>query len=205
MTNVSDYNPVNIVGFSTNPDKMSCSFLLTMYFSSSVCNNISAHSQTHIEYDRVINGIRVHVNFVTCSPNDENDTKNSKMYENGDTYALFIMLDNPKAEENFLKLLSFIKKNCSTEKKIYIIGVYKEKEKIIEKLNEENITIVLDAQRIYYELLMVDLNNKTNFVSIVDMITMEGLHNTKYTNVIGDSNAEEDYNADASTSGCLIF
>ena len=73
------------------------------------------------------------------------------------------------------------------------------KEKIIEKLNEENITIVLDAQRIYYELLMVDLNNKTNFVSIVDMITMEGLHNTKYTNVIGDSNAEEDYNADAST------
>ena len=115
MTNVSDYNPVNIVGFSTNPDKMSCSFLLTMYFSSSVCNNISAHSQTHIEYDRVINGIRVHVNFVTCSPNDENDTKNSKMYENGDTYALFIMLDNPKAEENFLKLLSSIKKNCSTE------------------------------------------------------------------------------------------
>lgn len=203
MTNVSEYNPVNIIGFSTNPDIMSCSFLLTMYFSSSLCHNISAHSQTHIEYDRVINDIRVHVNFVTCSPSE--DTK-SKICESGDTYVLFIMIDNERAEESFYKVLSFMKKNCSTEKKIYIVGIYKEKEKIIDKLNEENITMYLDAQRIYYELLMVDLNNKTNFVSIIDMITMEGLHNTKYSNVISDgTGGEDDYNADASTSGCFIF
>lgn len=120
MTNVSEYNPVNIIGFSTNPDIMSCSFLLTMYFSSSVCNNISAHSQSHIEYDRVINDIRVHVNFVTCSPNDEKDAKNKNLYENGDTYALFIMLDNPKAEENFLKLLSFIKRTAARKRKFIL-------------------------------------------------------------------------------------
>lgn len=218
MKDVCEYNPIHLVGFTTNPDIIPCSFLLTMYFSSSLCNSIIAHSTSTIEYDRVINEIRIHVTFTAINPlnqtnsNDctkKNGNDNEPEYEKADSYMIFVMMENEKAIGNFQKILNFSKKFCNPEKKIYVIGVYYNLEKIKTELSETNLNEFLDNERIYYDLLLVDLNDINTFDKIIDFVTMEGLNNSRKSLDKSNDNSQisnDGYkDCDTSNSGCLII
>lgn len=73
-----------------------------------------------------------------------------------DAYLLFINLEKENTLEQLGKITKYILESCCMDKRIYIIGIYKDK--IIPNLEKELIEIYLDEQNINYEYYQIKYN-----------------------------------------------
>jgi len=76
-----------------------------------------------------------------------------------DAYLLFINLEKGNTLEQLDKITKYILESCCMDKKIYIIGIYKDK--IIPNLDKDLLEIYLDDQNINYEYYQIkyDINS----------------------------------------------
>ena len=73
-----------------------------------------------------------------------------------DAYLLFINLEKGNTLEQLEKITKYILENCCMDKRIYIIGIYKDK--IIPTLDKDLIEIYLDEKNINYEYYQIKYN-----------------------------------------------
>lgn len=73
-----------------------------------------------------------------------------------DAYLLFINLEKGNTLEQLGKITKYILENCCMDKRIYIIGIYKDK--IIPNLDKDLIEIYLDEKNINYEYYQIKYN-----------------------------------------------
>ena len=103
------------------------------------------------------------------------------------TFMFFIDLEFEDSYKNLERIINFIRNKIDPDNKIFIYGIYRNKNNIQKNLS--NLNDYLDDQHIFYDYSEVDLNDTNTLIKIFDFIVMEGVNNIKE---IKNSIIEED-------------
>jgi hypothetical protein len=106
----------------------------------------------------------------------------------------FIDLEYEDSFQNLEFIINFIRNKIDPDNKIFIYGIYKNKNNIQNNLSENNLENYFDNQRIFYDYTEVDLNDNATLVKIFDFIIMEGVNNIKEKNYV-NSNDNQNYSS----------
>ena len=191
---------VKIISFSTNHEELSPQSVISIYLSKINLSNIPLDKPL-VEYDREIHYMNIHVKFLSLEilVDDEFDQKQFvTLCRKAQTFMFFIDLEYEQSFSNLKSIIYFIRNKIDPDFKIFIYGIYKNKEKIQDNLTIKSMESYLDSQRIFFDYCEVDLNDEENLIKIFDFITMEGINNITQINNI---KSLEDYH---SCSQCSI-
>ena len=191
---------VKIISFSTNHEELSPQSVISIYLSKINLSNIPLDKPL-VEYDREIHYMNIHVKFLSLEIliDDEFDQKQFvTLCRKAQTFMFFIDLEYEQSFSNLKSIIYFIRNKIDPDFKIFIYGIYKNKEKIQDNLTIKSMESYLDSQRIFFDYCEVDLNDEENLIKIFDFITMEGINNITQINNI---KSLEDYH---SCSQCSI-
>ena len=191
---------VKIISFSTNHEELSPQSVISIYLSKINLSNIPLDKPL-VEYDREIHYMNIHVKFLSLEilVDDEFDQKQFvTLCGKAQTFMFFIDLEYEQSFSNLKSIIYFIRNKIDPDFKIFIYGIYKNKEKIQDNLTIKSMESYLDSQRIFFDYCEVDLNDEENLIKIFDFITMEGINNITQINNI---KSLEDYH---SCSQCSI-
>ena len=145
--------------------------------------------------------MNIHVKFLSLEIliDDEFDQKQFvTLCGKAQIFMFFIDLEYEQSFSNLKSIIYFIRNKIDPDFKIFIYGIYKNKEKIQDNLTIKSMESYLDSQRIFFDYCEVDLNDEENLIKIFDFITMEGINNITQINNI---KSLEDYH---SCSQCSI-
>ena len=184
------------LSFSTNIKDISLCSLLKLFLSNKLCSKIKEKNNHCLEYDYLIDDkILVHTTlFEVYELNKKIDISYLS-----DSYIIIIDLEKDDSYEKLESIILYIINYCDLEKKIFVLGVYKNVNNINEDLKEENIKDYIDNKRINYEYLELNIENQKDLIKIIEFITKQSIlnnnmHNDSYDKDKGQSN-----------SGCNIF
>ena len=192
---------VKIISFSTNHEELSPQSVISIYLSKINLSNIPLDKPL-VEYDREIHYMNIHVKFLSLEilVDDEFDQKQFvTLCRKAQTFMFFIDLEYEQSFNNLKSIIYFIRNKIDPDFKIFIYGIYKNKEKIQDNLTIRSMESYLDSQRIFFDYCEVDLNDEENLIKIFDFITLEGINNITQINNI---KSLEDYH---SCSQCSIL
>ena len=192
---------VKIISFSTNHEELSPQSVISIYLSKINLSNIPLDKPL-VEYDREIHYMNIHVKFLSLEIliDDEFDQKQFvTLCRKAQTFMFFIDLEYEQSFNNLKSIIYFIRNKIDPDFKIFIYGIYKNKEKIQDNLTIRSMESYLDSQRIFFDYCEVDLNDEENLIKIFDFITLEGINNITQINNI---KSLEDYH---SCSQCSIL
>lgn len=192
---------VKIISFSTNHEELSPQSVISIYLSKINLSNIPLDKPL-VEYDREMHYMNIHVKFLSLEilVDDEFDQKQFvTLCRKAQTFMFFIDLEYEQSFNNLKSIIYFIRNKIDPDFKIFIYGIYKNKEKIQDNLTIKSMESYLDSQRIFFDYCEVDLNDEENLIKIFDFITLEGINNITQINNI---KSLEDYH---SCSQCSIL
>jgi hypothetical protein len=192
---------VKIISFSTNHEELSPQSVISIYLSKINLSNIPLDKPL-VEYDREMHYMNIHVKFLSLEilVDDEFDQKQFvTLCRKAQTFMFFIDLEYEQSFNNLKSIIYFIRNKIDPDFKIFIYGIYKNKEKIQDNLTIRSMESYLDSQRIFFDYCEVDLNDEENLIKIFDFITLEGINNITQINNI---KSLEDYH---SCSQCSIL
>ena len=131
---------VSIGGFSTNNDKYSSLSLISLFYESTMCNNVDKVKKNHIKFDYYPNNtngaLKVQCNFIEIS----NLEKQYHICKSGDCFVLFVDLEHEDSFDKCKDICEYITTYCleDRDKKTHVIGVYTDEDKIIDEFNEDD-------------------------------------------------------------------
>jgi hypothetical protein len=192
---------VKIISFSTNHEELSPQSVISIYLSKINLSNIPLDKPL-VEYDREMHYMNIHVKFLSLEilVDDEFDQKQFvTLCRKAQTFMFFIDLEYEQSFNNLKSIIYFIRNKIDPDFKIFIYGIYKNKEKIQDNLTIRSMESYLDSQRIFFDYCEVDLNDEENLIKNFDFITLEGINNITQINNI---KSLEDYH---SCSQCSIL
>ena len=187
---------VKIISFSTNHEELSPQSVISIYLSKINLSNIPLDKPL-VEYDREIHYMNIHVKFLSLEIliDDEFDQKQFvTLCGKAQTFMFFIDLEYEQSFSNLKSIIYFIRNKIDPDFKIFIYGIYKNKNNIQNNLSENNLENYFDNQRIFYDYTEVDLNDNATLVKIFDFIIMEGVNNIKEKNYV-NSNDNQNYSS----------
>ena len=131
-----------------------------------------------------------------------------------DAFLILVDIENENSLLELDKVLTFIKENYSKDIENYILGIYENKNNIIEDFKENKIKKFLNKKKIninYQNILFLIENNEHKQLNVIleDLLNkiFEIKKNKKSKNQKKIENEEEhfDFDDDQSRSKCLIF
>ena len=159
--------------------------IIEKYFSSTECVDINYPNKYIIEFKHKIlmdNGIKEDCKNIYIE--SKKVPKNTKIKYAADCFMIFFDLEN---NDSLLELEKILKNISNfpdiSEKKIYVINIFKDKNNIKEHLTEDNINDLFDKYELEdYDLSEIDLESEDEIVKVIDSITEDTIVNKK-TNV----------------------
>lgn len=193
-------NEIKLIYFTTNNQFYSSQHILTSYYSSALCSEIKNNNPTHIVYTRKIKDTSIRINFISIDLEDisTNEVYFIKSTKGGDNILIFV--DQEKGGESiklFKNILNFISNTCNvTNKKIRIVGVCTEEEKISDECGENQLTTLTEKYGLEHTYTDLQINKKGILVKLIDESTLEGVEN--HHNALNSS--DEDIRSNAIVS-----
>ena len=184
------------LSFSTNVSNLSPCSVLNILLSNNLCSNIKNLNKHAVEFDyQFVSNVLVHTQF------SEAYTLNKKysMSNYADSYIIIIDLESKVSYTNLDSIISYMKENCNIEKKIFILGIYKNVDDIDEDLKEENIKDFIDSKKLNYDYLELNIESKNDLIKIMEYIINQSVLNKDEK---GDS---FDKNEGQSKSICILY
>jgi hypothetical protein len=187
---------VKIISFSTNKN-LSPQKIIINYFQA-INNNIEmSEKKKLIKFEREMHFMKIYVDFL-CIEILIDDEQYQQQFVNlcniAQTFMFFIDLEYEDSFQNLEFIINFIRNKIDPDNKIFIYGIYKNKNNIQNNLSENNLENYFDNQRIFYDYTEVDLNDNATLVKIFDFIIMEGVNNIKEKNYV-NSNDNQNYSS----------
>ena len=79
---------------------------------------------------------------------------------NADSYIIFINLEDPQTKEKIEYLIRYILDSCSSvDIKTYIVGIYKDKDRIFEENKKVHLENLFSEDNLNYEYFQINYNN----------------------------------------------
>ncbi len=181
---------VKIISFSTNQENLSPQQIIIKYFSAINYNQKVPLEKPLVQYEREMHFMKIEVKFLCIEIliDDEVDQKQFvTLCRKAQTFMFFIDLEFEDSYKNLERIINFIRNKIDPDNKIFIYGIYRNKNNIQKNLS--NLNDYLDDQHIFYDYSEVDLNDTNTLIKIFDFIVMEGVNNIKE---IKNSIIEED-------------
>ena len=185
-----------VASFSTNFEAYPPMEIIKIFFKSAVCDNISYVNDDQVKFEHMLNEKVCFTNFVQIS----NLNATHSFLKCADCVIVFVDLEKEKSFENLEIIITYIKNNCRLERKVYILGIYSNVDKIQPELKEESINEFVDSKNIYYDYLELNLESSIDLVKIVEFISQEAIEN-KSDKLEKNKEVPED----VSRSGCVII
>ena len=180
---------VKIISFTTNQENLSPQKIIIKYFSAINYNQKVPLEKHLVQYEREMHFMKINVKFLCIEIliDDEVDQKQFVVLcRKAQTFMFFIDLEYEDSYKNLEIIINFIRNKIDPDNKIFIYGIYSNKDKIQKNLS--NLNDYLDDQKIFYDYSEVDLNDTNTLIKIFDFIVMEGVNNIKE---ITNSNIED--------------
>ena len=170
---------VKIISFSTNKN-LSPQKIIINYFQA-INNNIEmSEKKKLIKFEREMHFMKIYVDFL-CIEILIDDEQYQQQFVNlcniAQTFMFFIDLEYEDSFQNLEFIINFIRNKIDPDNKIFIYGIYRNKNNIQKNLS--NLNDYLDDQHIFYDYSEVDLNDTNTLIKIFDFIVMEGVNNIK--------------------------
>ena len=184
------------LSFSTNILNLSPCSVLNTFLSNNLCSNIKNINKHSIEYDyQIDSNVLVHTQF------SEAYTLNKKyeMSKYADSYIIIIDLESDVSYTNLDSIISYMKDNCNIEKKIFILGIYKNVDDIDDDLKEENIKDYIDSKKLNYDYLELNIEYKNDLIKIMEFIIKQSIFNKDDTEDSFDKDEGESH------SKCILY
>lgn len=200
---------VSIGGFSTNNDKYSSLSLISLFYESTLCNNVDKVKKNHIKFDYYPNNtngaLKVQCNFIEIS----NLEKQYHICKSGDCFVLFVDLEHEDSFDKCKDICEYITTYCleDREKKTHVIGVYTDEDKIIEEFNEDdddvenkNLQRYLQDKHMVFDYNSFYRQDEEDLITIFENLIDDTINNQSQLKQFKDL-IEKDQN---STSCCLF-
>ena len=174
---------VKIISFSTNQEDLSPQKIIINYFSAINYNIDVDLEKPLVQFEREMHFMKICIKFLCIEIliDDEVDQKKFvTLCRKAETFMFFIDLEYEDSFQNLEFIINFIRNKIDPDNKIFIYGIYKNKNSIQDNLKE--LDKYLDKQNIFYAYSEVDLNDKETLIKIFDFIIMEGVNNIKENN-----------------------
>ena len=124
-----------------------------------------------IKFEREMHFMKIYVDFL-CIEILIDDEQYQQQFVNlcniAQTFMFFIDLEYEDSFQNLEFIINFIRNKIDPDNKIFIYGIYKNKNNIQNNLSENNLENYFDNQRIFYDYTEVDLNDNATLVKIFD-------------------------------------
>lgn len=193
-------NEIKLIYFTTNNQFYPSQHILTSYYSSALCNEIKNNNPTHIVYTRKIKDMSIRINFISIDLEDmpTNEVYFIKSTKGGDNILIFVDQEKGVESIEILKnILNFISNTCNvTNKKVRLVGVCSEEEKISDECGEDQLTSITEKYGLEYTYTELQMNKKGILVKLIDESTLEGVEN--HHNALNSS--DEDIRSNAIVS-----
>lgn len=159
---------IHICSFSTNPDGIKPLELLDVFFKQNKLDFVKNEKKRHVKYSYSLGREKFTFIFYDNSNLDANHPSLTK----ADSYVIFINVDSNQVKPNYMHIISFLRDNCLSEKKIYIVALsYDKQTRQNCRLKENDFTQILVVNGLFYdyqEALWVETNeicNSLDFLS----------------------------------------
>lgn len=190
-----------IGSFSNNHDTISPMSLIKKFFIEKSCKNISYIKSGHVEFDHQIqNSVSSHLHFIEILRLD----KKYSICSMADCFIFIIDLESDPTYAKIDKIFFYMKEYCSSDQKIYIIGLYKNQNAIPELMKEDTISSYFESQNCPYDYYELQLDKTSELIKRLDTIIDEVFESKK--KALEDSKTKKiTRDVDQSGSGCLIY
>ena len=191
-----------IVCFSTDKELYSPLPIIKKYLNLEQCSNVKNKNINSVEYDHCSNitsGRITRCKFYEIT-NLENSDKKINL---ADSFLILINLESVDIYTKIDLILSYINNYGKRDLKLYLIGIYKDINKITSLNNKNDIDEYLKNQNINYDYKELNFDSNNDLVSILSFIINDTLKN-KMFDYLNQSN-DIDLEKDRAHSKCIIF
>ena len=128
-----------------------------------------------------------------------------------DAFFIIVDIENKNDYDKLINLISYIKDNCANEIKSYILGIYKNKNNIINEFQNDFIKTILDKKKFLYnyQLVFFDKDDKNkNLIELLEDLFFQvykNKKNIKLTKIPKSETISYENLNDDNTKSCEIF
>ena len=128
-----------------------------------------------------------------------------------DAFFIIVDIENKNYYDKLINLISYIKDNCANEIKSYILGIYKNKNNIINEFQNDFIKTILDKKKFLYnyQLVFFDKDDKNkNLIELLEDLFLQvykNKKNIKLTKIPKSETISYENLNDDNTKSCEIF
>ena len=128
-----------------------------------------------------------------------------------DAFFIIVDIENRNYYNKLINLISYIKDNCANEIKSYILGIYKNKNNIINEFQNDFIKTILDKKKFLYnyQLVFFDKDDKNkNLIELLEDLFLQvykNKKNIKLTKIPKSETISYENLNDDNTKSCEIF
>lgn len=190
-----------IASFSSNYDNITPLSLIKKFFIEKSCQNISYIKSGHVEFDhQIANSVLCHVHFIEILRLD----KKYSICGLADCFLVIIDLESDNSYTKLERIFSYLKNYCNCDKKVYIIGLYKDKNVIPKLMKENSISSFFEGQNCFYDYYEFNLDKNDDLMKAFDTI-LDEIYEEKKKALEDSKKKKVENDNDQSGSNCLIF
>ena len=191
-----------IVCFSTDKELYSPLPIIKKYLNLEQCSNVKNKNINSVEYDHCSNITSGRI--TRCKFYEITNLENSdKKINIADSFLILINLESVDIYTKIDLILSYINNYGKRDLKLYLIGIYKDINKITSLNNKNDIDEYLKNQNINYDYKELNFDSNNDLVSILSFIINDTLKN-KMFDYLNQSN-DIDLEKERAHSKCIIF
>ena len=149
------------------------------------------------------------INIILYNLNSFNKTYSINLIV--DAFFIIVDIENKNYYDKLINLISYIKDNCANEIKSYILGIYKNKNNIINEFQNDFIKTILDKKKFLYnyQLVFFDKDDKNkNLIELLEDLFFQvykNKKNIKLTKIPKSETISYENLNDDNTKSCEIF
>lgn len=190
---------IQIGVFTTDESNYSPVDYFTIFINNFKCQNVTKKGSKRMDFLFKLNSSHPCVSSVHYIKDFEEDYPLCNIV---DCYMALVDLEGNESQKSLEEILSYVTTYCHMEKKIYILGLYKNKDKI--KIEEKDITTQLDERMLLYEYKQTDTSDLSEVVGSIEEIyndCLESITENMKHSIVEISLAR----SGATGNSCIIF
>lgn len=167
---------IHICSFSTNPDGIKPLELLDVYFKQNKLEFVKNEKKKHVKYNYNLGREKFTFTFYDNSNLDASHPSIS----NADSYVIFINVDSIQVKTNYMHIISFLRDNCPSEKKIYVVAMsYNKQTRTKCHFREKDITQILILNGLFFDYQEVSWVETDEICNSMDFLTRDNIESFK--------------------------
>ena len=194
----SDTITFRICAFSTD-SKYNVDSILSVFFNKVKCQNINSLREKNIEFDyRYSKSMNLHTNFVQVT----NFSRSHNICSCADCILLMVDVENKDNLDELKKIKDYVNSNCIYGKKVYILGLFNDKSKIVH--NEKTIKSTFQTDFFSLDFRQICYQNSDEIINEIKQIYSDVLEG-KDSMPVGEKDDDLTGEDVQSKSKCIVF